>query len=183
MDFLPIDNRLLPIRTFTVWLCCIALAGTMLTRAYGQGTPKDLLLPDNPDYSSLSENGKQLFDGLTNDRRANIETIIVRMRPIAEVLSNNRLTITIPGGGEHCEVHVKSIEYSDAENYKLYGTVGESPLSVLITSRKGMKGGVIQGRDRSYEICDLGADGQLLLTHNGVRVIRRKMIYRPTVKP
>lgn len=115
MDFLWISNRLLPFRTSTVWLCCMALAGAMLTRAYGQGTRKDLLFPDNPDYSNLSEKGKQLFDGLTNNRRASIETIIVRMRPIAEVLSDNRMTITIPGRGEQYEVYVKNIEYSDAE--------------------------------------------------------------------
>lgn len=28
-----------------------------------------------------------------------------------------------------------------------------------------MKGGIIQGPQRSYEICDLGDDGQLLLGH------------------
>jgi hypothetical protein len=83
--------------------------------------------------------------------------------PIEEVLSNNRLTITIPGRGEQYDVKVKSIEYSDAENYKIYGTVGESLLSVLLTSRHGMKGGVIQGSERSYEICNLGDDGALLL--------------------
>lgn len=108
-----------------------------------------------------------MFDGLTNYRRYSGETIIVQMRPIADVLSNNRLTITIPralsGRVEQYEVHVKTIEYADPMNYKIYGTVGESLLTVLLTSRNGMKGGVIQGRERSYEICDLGDDGQLLL--------------------
>jgi hypothetical protein len=87
------------------------------------------------------------------------------MRPIAEVLANNRLQITIPGRDEQYDVHVKTIEYSDDRNYKVYGTVGESLLSVLLTSRNGMKGGIIQGPQRSYEICDLGDDGQLLLGH------------------
>nr|WP_295923338.1 T9SS type A sorting domain-containing protein [uncultured Dyadobacter sp.] len=164
MDFLRIDDRLLPIRTFTVWLC-IAITSASFTCAYGQGRPKDLLLPGKPDYISLSGNGKKLFDGLTNSRQYPGETIIVRMLPIAEALTNNRLTITIPGRGDHYDVHVKNIEYSDDRNYKVYGTVGESPLSVLLTSRKGVKGGMIQGPERSYEICDLGDDGQLLLTH------------------
>ncbi|WP_342083820.1 T9SS type A sorting domain-containing protein [Dyadobacter sp. OTU695] len=163
MDFLRFQDRLLPFRIFTVWLCCIVIAS--LTQAKGQETPKDLVLQGSPDYASLSENGKQLFDGLTNNRRSPVETIIVRMRPIEEALVNNRLSITIPGRAERYEVQVKTIEYSDERNYKVYGTVGESLLSVLLTSRNGMKGGMIQGPDRSYEICDLGEDGQLLLAH------------------
>lgn len=160
MDFFRIDDC---IRIFALWLCFVAIVSTSPALTYAQETPKDLLLPDTPDYANLSENGKHLFDGLTNSRRANIETIIVRMRPIADVLSDNRLTITIPGRGEQYEVHVKTIEYSDDRNYKVYGTVGGSLLSVLLTSRNGMKGGMIQGPERSYEICDLGDDGQLLL--------------------
>lgn len=164
MDFLRFEDRLLPFRIFTVWLCYIVIAS--LTQAKGQETPKDLVLPGSPDYASLSENGKQLFDGLTNNRRSPVETIIVRMRPIAEALTNNRLSITIHGRAEHYDVRVKTIEYSDERSYKVYGTVGESLLSVLLTSRNGMKGGMIQGPDRSYEICDLGDDGQLLLGHD-----------------
>jgi hypothetical protein len=163
MDSFRINGRALCFRFFAVWLCCIAIASASLTCAYAQQTFKDLLLPGQPDYESLSQNGKQLYDGLTNNRQYSGETIIVRMRPIEEVLSNNRLTITIPGRGEQYDVKVKSIEYSDAENYKIYGTVGESLLSVLLTSHHGMKGGVIQGPERSYEICDLGDDGALLL--------------------
>lgn len=164
MDFLRFQDRLLPFRIFTVWLCCIVIAS--LTQAKGQETPKDLVLPGSPDYASLSENGKQLFDGLTNNRRSPVETIIVQMQPIEEALVNNRLSITIPGRAEHYDVQVKTIEYSDARNYKVYGTVGGSLLSVLLTSRNGMKGGMIQGPARSYEICDLGEDGQLLLGHD-----------------
>lgn len=165
MDFFRSSDRLLPFRVVVAWLCCIAIASISHTQAYAQEMPRELLFPDTPDYASLSENGKHLFDGLTNNRQYSGETIIVRMRPIAEVLFNNRLAITIPGRGEQYEVHVKNIEYSDAGNYKVYGTVGESLLSVLLTSRHGMKGGMIQGQERSYEICDLGDDGQLLLAH------------------
>jgi len=161
MDFFRINDC---IRIVAVWLCFVAIVSTSPALTHAQEAPKDLLLPDTPDYENLSENGKHLFDGLTNNRRAKIETIIVRMRPIAEALSNNRLTITIPGRGEQYEVHVKTIEYSDDRNYKVYGTVDESLLSVLLTSRNGMKGGIIQGPERSYELCDLGDDGQLLLT-------------------
>ncbi|WP_353718520.1 T9SS type A sorting domain-containing protein [Dyadobacter sp. 676] len=165
MDFLRVNDCLLFFRILTVWLCCIAVASTSFTCAHAQGTSKDLLLPDTPDYASLSLNGKELFDGLTNNGQYRGETIIVRMRPIAEVLSNNRLQITIPGRSEQYDVHIKTIEYSDDRNYKVYGTAGESLLSVLLTSRNGMKGGIIQGFERSYEICDLGEDGQLLLGH------------------
>lgn len=164
MDFFRTNGYVLCIRFLTVWLGCIVLANTSFTCAYAQES-KDLLLPGKPDYESLSRNGKELYDGLTNNRRYSGETIIVQMRPIAEALSNNRLTITIPGTGEQYDVHIKTIEYSDAENYKVYGTVGKSLLSVLLTSRSGMKGGMIQGPERSYEICDLGDDGQLLLGH------------------
>ncbi|OJV18092.1 MAG: hypothetical protein BGO21_14890 [Dyadobacter sp. 50-39] len=154
-------------RSINCLLCWIILTSAPLAPACSQATPNELLLPGKPDYESLSENGKQMFDGLTNYRRYSGETIIVQMRPIADVLSNNRLTITIPralsGRVEQYEVHVKTIEYADPMNYKIYGTVGESLLTVLLTSRNGMKGGVIQGRERSYEICDLGDDGQLLL--------------------
>lgn len=166
MDFLRINDCVLPFLMFRVWLLCMAVAGTSLTRAYPQATTQDLLLPGKPDYESLSAKGKELYDGLTNNRQYSGETIIVQMRPIAEALSNNRLTITIPGRAgrqEQYEVHVKTIHYSDDRNYKIYGTVGESLLSVLLTSRNGMKGGIIQGQKRSYEICDLGEDGQLLL--------------------
>ena len=163
MDFLRINDRLFPSRIFIVWLCYIAVITAALTRAHGQEAPKDLILPGKPDYASLSELGKHLYDGLTDHRKYSGETIIVRMRPIAEVLLNNRLTITIPGHGEQYDVHVKTIEYSDSENYKVYGTIGESLLSVLLTSHNGMKGGIIQGPQRSYEVCDLGDDGQLLL--------------------
>lgn len=166
MDFLRINGRLSPLHTFIVWLCYMAVTSATLIRAHGQEAPKDLILPGKPDYASLSEHGKQLYDGLTNNRHYTGETIIVQMRPIAKVLSNNRLAITIPGHGEQYEVHVKTIEYSDAENYKVYGTVGESLLSVLLTSHNGMKGGIIQGPERSYEICDMAADGQLLLGYD-----------------
>ena len=165
MNFLRISDCLLSFQVFTVWLFCIAITSTSLTCSYAQEAPKELILAGEPDYASLSENGKQLFDGLTNNRRAPGETIIVRMRPIAEALVNNRLSITIPGRAEHYDVRVKTIEYSDERNYKVYGTVGESLLSVLLTSRNGMQGGVIQGPERSYEICDLGDDGELLLAH------------------
>ena len=162
MDFFRVNGDVLRSHFFAVSL---AIASASFTCAYAQGARTDLLLPDTPDYASLSENGKQLFDGLTNNGQYHGETAIVRMRPIAEALSNNRLQITIPGRAEQYEVHVKTIEYSDDRNYKVYGTVGESLLSVLLTSRNGMKGGVIQGPERSYEICDLGDDGQLLLAH------------------
>lgn len=165
MDFFRINGNVLRSRFFAVCLACMAIAGTSFTRAHAQGAREDLLLPGTPDYASLSENGKHLFDGLTNNGQYHGETVIARMRPIAEVLSNNYLTITIPGTGEQYEVDVKTIEYSDARNYKVYGTVGKSLLSVLLTSRNGMKGGIIQGPERSYEICDLGEDGQLLLGH------------------
>lgn len=164
MDFLRTNDCVLRFRVFAVWLGCITIACASLTCAWAQES-KDLLMPGKPDYESLSGNGKERYDGLTNNRRYSGETIIVQMRPIAEALSNNRLTITIPGTGEQYEVHIKTIEYSDAENYKVYGTVGKSLLSVLLTSRNGMKGGIIQGPERSYEICDLGDDGQLLLGH------------------
>ena len=166
MDFFRINGNVLRSRFFAVCLACMAIAGTSFTRAYGQGARSDLLLPDTPDYASLSENGKHLFDGLTNKGQYQGETIIVRMRPIAEVLSNNRMQITIPGRAETHDVHIKTIEYSDDRNYKLYGTVGESLLSVILTSRNGMKGGIIQGPERSYEICDLAEDGQLLLGYD-----------------
>lgn len=163
MDFFRVNDYLLFFRIVVLWLCGLTIASTSCTRAFAQETRTDLLLPDTPDYASLTENGKQLFDGLTNNRQYRGETIIVRMRPIAEVLSNNRLQITIPGRAEEYDVDVKTIEYSDDRNYKIYGTVGKSLLSVLLTSRNGMKGGIIQGPERSYEICDLGDDGQLLL--------------------
>lgn len=163
MDFRRINGCLTIVCLTMFWAYCIAIAFTPLT--YAQGARTELLSPGKPDYASLSENGKALFNGLTNNRQYSGETIIVRMKPIAEVLSNNRLEITIPGYDEHYDVHLKNVEYSDALNYKLYGTVGESLLSVILTSRNGMKGGIIQGPERSYEICDLGGDGQLLLAH------------------
>jgi hypothetical protein len=165
MDFLRTNDCVLRFRVFVFWLGCITIACASLTCAWAQES-QDLLLPGKPDYESLSGNGKQLYDGLTNNRRYSGETIMVQMRPIAEALSNNRLTITIPSIGEQYDVHVKTIEYSDAGNYKVYGTVGESLLSVLLTCRNGMKGGMIQGPERSYEICDMGDDGQLLLGYD-----------------
>ncbi|SEJ55726.1 Por secretion system C-terminal sorting domain-containing protein [Dyadobacter sp. SG02] len=162
MEFLWTNGYVSCSRVFALWLVCLAIACTSLTCAYAQES-RELLLPGKPDYESLSGNGKQLYNGLTNNRQYPGETIIVQMRPIAEVLSNNGLKITIPGREGQYDVRVKTIEYSDAENYKIYGTVGESLLSVLLTSRNGMKGGMIQGPERSYEICDLGEDGQLLL--------------------
>lgn len=163
MGFLRISDRLLSPSITEFWLVWVIVAVATLGRANAQQAPRDLLLPDQPDYASLSENGKQLFDGLTNNGRSPVETMIVRMRPIEEALTNNRLSITIPGRAEHYDVLVKTIEYSDERNYKVYGTVGESLLSVLLTARNGMKGGMIQGPERSYEICDLGEDGELLL--------------------
>jgi hypothetical protein len=145
MDFFRVNDCLLVFRIAVLWLCSLTIASTKCTRAFAQGVRTDLLLPDTPDYASLSENGKHLFDGLTNNGQYHDEAIIVRMRPIAEVLSNNRLQITIPGRAEEYDVHIKTIEYSDDRNYKIYGTVGESLLSVLLTSRNGMKGGMMQG--------------------------------------
>jgi hypothetical protein len=81
MDSFRINGRALCFRFFAVWLCCIAIASASLTCAYAQQTFKDLLLPGQPDYESLSQNGKQLYDGLTNNRQYSGETIIVRMRP------------------------------------------------------------------------------------------------------
>lgn len=155
MDFFRINGDVLRSRFFAVWLGCMAMAGTSFTSARAQEARTDLLLPDTPDYASLSENGKHLFDGLTNNGQYRGETIIVRMRPIAEVLSNNRLQITIPGRAEVYDVQVKNIEYSDDKNYKVYGTVGESLLSVLLTSRNGMKGGIIQGPERGAIVRNL----------------------------
>lgn len=120
MDFFRVNAHQFSLRIFAVGLCWIAVATSWLACAYAQDAPRELLLPDTPDYASLSENGKRLFDGLTNNRQYSGETIIVRMRPIAEVLSNNRLQITIPGRDEQYDVHVKTIEYSDDRNYKVY---------------------------------------------------------------
>ncbi len=125
MGFLRISDHLSSPSITKIWLVCVVVTVATLARASAQEAPRDLLLPDQPDYASLSENGRQLFDGLTNNRRSPIETIIVRMRPIEEALANNRLSITIPGRAEHYDVRVKTIEYSDDRNYKVYGTVGK----------------------------------------------------------
>lgn len=151
--------------TLAAGLHCAAFVATSLVPACAQDVRKDLFVQESVNYLNLSEHGKQLYDGLTDSGRISSQSVIVRMRPIAEVVSDNRVRITVPGRGERYDLDVKRVEYSDPLNYKLYGTVGGSLLSVILTSRNGTKGGILQGPERSYEICDLGSDGQLLLPH------------------
>lgn len=165
MEFFRISGREVAQGAIVKWLVMIAISAFPAARSPAQDATHDLFLPGTGTYESLSENGRRLFDGLTNNRQADVGAVIVRMRSIEKVLSNDKISFIIPGREERIEILVKNIQYSDEQNYKVYGTVGESLLSVILTSRDGMKGGLIQGIERSYEICDLGEDGQLLLTH------------------
>jgi hypothetical protein len=94
--------------TFRVFVLVLFWFTNAPVRTDAQTTSADLLLPDKPDYASFSEKGKALFNGLAGDGRYRGETIIVRMRPIAEVLTENRLQITIPGQEEKLDVTLKT---------------------------------------------------------------------------
>ena len=88
---------------------------------------------------------------------------LVRLNSIKEVVRDNSITLTLPGGTSKTKIVLDKIEYFDADNYLIVGKVDKTPLTAIFSSHEGRKGGLIQGLESTYDIYDLEEEGQVLI--------------------